>query len=68
MFPGHGNIAILDGAAYSYDDPLHVHAVTAAGANSYDYDVNGKRGNACVCTGSVGQSLGLAGAGLLHDR
>jgi RHS repeat-associated protein len=39
--PNTGNLTSLGGISYTYGDSDHVHAVTAADANSYSYDDNG---------------------------
>ena len=33
-----GNVKAKDGVAYRYDDPLHPHAVTSVGSDTYAYD------------------------------
>ena len=36
-----GNLTARNGQSYAYDDPAHVHAVTAVGDDSYQYDAAG---------------------------
>lgn len=41
--PATGNLETKGGVALQYNDAAHVHAVTNAGSNSYQYDANGNQ-------------------------
>ena len=61
-----GNILSLDGEQYTYGDPAHVHAVTQAGATTYQYDACGnmtRRGDQTLSWNAENRLVSVAGPG-----